>query len=491
MEKEIVKHGVRNSNAPLVPGFPFLRTNRFLAALSFRAESESEKKQLVEEMRRLDLDGRFQEVSCLPDASLARLCGVAGGNMEVGRIKAHISKISARLLAAGLERKDFFEQVIRNQKVEDEYSLFKRAVGLYPLSSLPVLYLTSKARREIRDRLAGSPGQAEIDKNQLVYAPSGLNRVPEKNLALLMGRSLANPLRIPSMSRTDALRLVETYAPLFRQDVSGPADRFGRVGWDGDAILINPDLPTVYYYLSHTILRGHPALQINYVIWYANRSGPDVSWIEEGSLDGLTFRYTLDWQGQPVFLDIIQNCGCYHFFVPDEKKVVKSVKETDFFLDGFAPLDLPEHAADERLCFRIRSGDHQMAGITVFSGYDVDQTYDLLPYEELEMLPYRANLFRSLFDDKGVAHGSSRPESWLLFPMGLHDTGSMRQRGRHAIRLVGREHFDDPHLFDNNFLYHEFPLPESVKTGKKGKSGSYLQKRVNSIKAITGSRGYR
>jgi hypothetical protein len=29
----------------------------------------------------------------------------------------------------------------------------------------------------------------------------------------------------------------------------------------------------------------------------------------------------------------------------------------------------------------------------------------------------------------------------------------MRQRGHHAIKLVGREHFDDPELFDKNFEF--------------------------------------
>jgi hypothetical protein len=31
--------------------------------------------------------------------------------------------------------------------------------------------------------------------------------------------------------------------------------------------------------------------------------------------------------------------------------------------------------------------------------------------------------------------------------------GSMRQRGHHAISLVGRDHFDDPELFEKNFIF--------------------------------------
>jgi hypothetical protein len=29
----------------------------------------------------------------------------------------------------------------------------------------------------------------------------------------------------------------------------------------------------------------------------------------------------------------------------------------------------------------------------------------------------------------------------------------MRQRGHHAIKLVGRAHFDDPQLFDESFEF--------------------------------------
>jgi hypothetical protein len=37
--------------------------------------------------------------------------------------------------------------------------------------------------------------------------------------------------------------------------------------------------------------------------------------------------------------------------------------------------------------------------------------------------------------------------------MGIPDVGSMRQRGHHALTLVGRSYFSDPYLLDNNFEY--------------------------------------
>jgi hypothetical protein len=37
--------------------------------------------------------------------------------------------------------------------------------------------------------------------------------------------------------------------------------------------------------------------------------------------------------------------------------------------------------------------------------------------------------------------------------MGIPSIGSMRQRGHHAILLSGRAHFDDPDLFNVNFIF--------------------------------------
>ena len=80
--------------------------------------------------------------------------------------------------------------------------------------------------------------------------------------------------------------------------------------------------------------------------------------------------------------------------------------------------------------------------------------YALKPYETLETLPDESGRHRSIFDRNGIVYGSGRIEPLLFFSMGIPEVGSMRQRGHHAIRLVGRAHFDDPLLFDATFDYH-------------------------------------
>jgi hypothetical protein len=93
-------------------------------------------------------------------------------------------------------------------------------------------------------------------------------------------------------------------------------------------------------------------------------------------------------------------------------------------------------------------------------GYTIDlpefpnsSPYTLMPYGVLEALPHKDGQTESIFSSKGIAKGSERIERFILFSMGIRAIGSMRQRGHHAIELIGRVHFDDPDLFDQNFVF--------------------------------------
>jgi hypothetical protein len=79
-------------------------------------------------------------------------------------------------------------------------------------------------------------------------------------------------------------------------------------------------------------------------------------------------------------------------------------------------------------------------------------SYELTPYTVLESLPQDGSRRKSIFDAKGIIPGTERSERIFLFPMGVPSVGSMRQRGHHAIDFIGRAQFDDPDLFDRNFV---------------------------------------
>jgi hypothetical protein len=76
-----------------------------------------------------------------------------------------------------------------------------------------------------------------------------------------------------------------------------------------------------------------------------------------------------------------------------------------------------------------------------------------MPYDVLETLPHEEGRTESIFNSKGIVKGSKRVERFILFSMGIPSIGSMRQRGHHATELIGKETFDNPYLFDQNFVF--------------------------------------
>jgi hypothetical protein len=73
------------------------------------------------------------------------------------------------------------------------------------------------------------------------------------------------------------------------------------------------------------------------------------------------------------------------------------------------------------------------------------------------MLPQNGDLHKSMFNPRGIGKYSERVESDIFIPMGVPQVGRMRQRGHHAVKFVGRAHFDDPYLFDKHFDFKSIP----------------------------------
>ena len=47
------------------------------------------------------------------------------------------------------------------------------------------------------------------------------------------------------------------------------------------------------------------------------------------------------------------------------------------------------------------------------------------------------------FDADGLIASSARRERFFLWPLGVENTGAMRQQGNHAIAFAGKRHFDE------------------------------------------------
>jgi hypothetical protein len=451
LDEKVDEAGVRNASTVPIPGFPFLRTNRFLLALREKLRNDKEKEAWIRWMQQLDLQSRKKEISNLPDSAVLSLAPKETGQPDREGLFHQVEVCSSTLLDHDQTRPDFYSTLNPFMDVPDEYSCLLRTVGLYPLIVLPVAAITEKSRNKIRSWFHANLNDLPIDGRLTAFVPGEKAFLSEKEIEEMIEKSKRNPLGIPLLDEDQEKQLVETFAPIFIQDVAGSFDRIGWVSWKGNHLEIDLEKPTVYYYLSYAFLKGNPILQINYVIWYPERAGKRPPSIEKGHLDGLTARISLDDQGRLFMVDVVMDCGCYHLFAPEKERVDRIVSKP-FQFDAFVPQWLPTVSSGKRIGIRISSGWHQVQRVIPAEETPDPIPYALAPYDILETLPQEVGQTKSIFDARGIVRGSERVERFILFSMGIPSVGSMRQRGHHAIELIGRVHFDDPHLLDQSFI---------------------------------------
>ena len=450
---EVVKnYEVREASSFPVPGFPYLRTNRFLWSVEDRIDADSQQF-WIEEMRRLDLNARRKEISNLPDNALQELSAKLQESFDRRKLLVNISNASQKLLVHDQNQPGFLAAVKAAVAVSGEYVTAMRVFGLYPLAAIPVTAAT-KDQYDVFRQWHNTPlDQLPADGRLTVLKPAGPATDARKDLQTLFASSRRNALGVPALSPKEAKRLVLAYAPVIEQDVIGTYDLFGKVKWRNARVKIDFGSPTVYYYISHSLVKGKPVLQVNYAFWYSGRYGENSPGIERGPLDGVTFRITFDPDGVPIMADIMNNCGCYYFYVPRKERVAK-IHSSDDGLYPFVPAWLPEAFPAGRLSLRINSGWHQVQKVFVRDLPADAVTYELRPYDELEVLAQPGGSTESVFTPDGIMKDSSRIEPYIFFSMGIPKVGYMRQRGHHPIKLVGRAHFTDTDIYDSYFTFH-------------------------------------
>lgn len=446
LEEQVQKAKVRNASSVVVSGFPYLRTNRFLTALTNQMDDESKRMEWISWMFDLNLQARETEIRNLPSEALTSL----SPDREV--LLSRMRTCSEELFQHDQKKNHLFSLLKPRVVVPDEYSSLLRLIGGYPLFAIPVAVVTANARRKMKERFEVTLEALPRDGVLHYYLPEESLLLSPKEIKEILEASRRNALNTPRPNETQGKGLAQFFAPAFIQDVVASYDHFGEVVWKQGRPSVNPNKPVVYYYLTHGFLKGDPILQINYVIWYSERAGKNPPSIEKGHLDGLTIRLSLDLQGNPFMVDIQNNCGCYHFFVTARDRI-EQLRSKPFQFDALILQDLPEVSGHQRLGILINSGWHQPQRLFPVSETPHSIFYELRPYDLLESLPHEDGRRESLFDEKGIAKGSQRVERFLLFSMGIPSIGSMRQRGHHATELIGRTHFDDPYLFDKNLIF--------------------------------------
>jgi len=453
LDRYVDEADARNAAAFSVSGFPYLRTNRFLTGLKQDLDSEARQEQWIRWLQQLDSEARKKEIRNLPSGAIRELAHELGEEPDRQTLQDRLADYSEKLLNHDQRRTDFFTTVQATVTNPAEYRTAYRVMGIYPITALPVAVVTHRVQDEFKNWHHAPVAQLDIQGELIAYGPSQPAAYSQAIAGMILKRSRKNALKVPIPSVSDEKALVDMFAPLIHQDQMQSFDRIGAVVWKDGHVRINPQQPMVYYYLTHARFKGEPVLQLNYAFWYSAREGSNSPWIERGTLDGLTVRISLDNDGLPFMVDIMNTCGCYHFYIPDQKRV-KRIIPTPQEVDVFVPRWMPESFPHKRLNIRINSGWHQVVHLGAESKPPGFLPYRLVAYDQLEMLPHSENRYESIFNSRGIAKDSERIEFIIFFPMGIPDVGSMRQRGHHAVKLVGRSDFEDPGLFDDNFKFY-------------------------------------
>jgi hypothetical protein len=456
IDKAVDRAGTRDVQAVPIRGFPYLRTNRFLAALGPRFLATGKHKYSdkafsywVAWLAQTATQARGYELANLSKNSLTALRGRLDEDP-----KSVIAECTAALMGFDGKKTRFRKTLAGVVTVPDNYTDIFRVMGFYPLTSIAVVFGFNRWK----DRNLTSfqrPVSALKTVGRVGYAAPAANSPPPRPgvVAALLRGPADNPLNISRPSASRFRRLAAAFAPIFAVDVAGKFDRIGSpvLVRDG-APRIDETAKQVFVQQSWAIIDGEPHLQISYLVWFSERPPTGSLDILSGKLDGLIWRVTLALDGRPLLYDSIHPCGCYHLFFPAPPMRPRDHPVDDPREGTVVPAAAPVLGPGRRMVLHISSGDHYLRGLSVSNGMTATPTrYQLVPMDQLRSLPAPDGGRRSLYGRDGIIAGTERSERWILWPMGIPSPGAMRQWGTHATAFVGRRHFDDPYLIDKAF----------------------------------------
>jgi hypothetical protein len=447
LDERVAAAGARDAQDARVPGFPYLRVSRLLAALRPAALSnEYALHALADRMLALDLEARRYEIMNLPAGQLPELRDALQRTQQCGSWLREID----------LARPESRDALLRRAEVPDDYLLANRILGLYWLTRIA---FAEGVRRHEEESLAAFRREPAVPEGggvvrHLRYAPEPGAPLPRARVALLLERAAENPLGIPEPSESDLTALLAAYAPSFEVEVKGDYDRFGALRWlrDTDSPSVDGAQLAVYGHPAWTRYEGRVLLQLVYTLWFAERPPQSEGDLLAGKLDGITWRVTLAPDGEPLVYDTIHPCGCYHMFFPTPRAAARSgpggIEEW-----MFSPQSLPRIADGERPVVRIATGTHYIERVAVVRGADSLARYELRPYGDLRSLFRTPGARAGAFGPDGLVPGTERTERFVFWPMGIASAGAMRQWGRQPTAFVGKRHFDDVDLFEKRFRF--------------------------------------
>ena len=283
LDETIDRAGVRDAEAYRVPGFPYLRVNRFLA--SFRQQASNNPVAFSawsKRLRALDERSRSYEINNLHQNLLAVL-EVNSRSAATTRTNQCANSLATFDANTASQKR----MLIERARVPDDYDELKRTVGVYPVVSMAFFEFAKKWQKEASDMFQQTAA-GTIEQKYIVRYRSPDNAAPARRIALNFSNAKTDALGIPQIGDREMEILYATFAPVFEIETTGEYDRFGPLRWGaGETPEVDVLRPTVYRRLAFTRYGGRTLVQLVYMIWFTERP-------QNGSLDPLSGKLERD-----------------------------------------------------------------------------------------------------------------------------------------------------------------------------------------------------
>ncbi|MBS0336286.1 MAG: hypothetical protein JSS40_05645, partial [Proteobacteria bacterium] len=300
LDAAVTAAGVRDAQGTGVEGFPYLRVDRFSAALAGEARSgRPALRSLFDRLLLLDLQARSHEIANLPAEGLKALWS-GRGDPDVSAAVRETRECGRQLRDFDLERPGAGEALLSRLSVPDDYVTGYRIAGLYALSKIPFSAGVRKQLAQTQAAFARDLG-ATAQGTVVRYSPQSRPHLARGPLRDILARAADNPLHVPDPSDEDMEALFAFYAPSFEVETTGDHDRPGALRWRwGPMPEVEAADTAVYRQVAHTRYRGANLLQLVYTIWFPERPAESAGDLLAGRLDGVVFRVTLAPDGTPL-----------------------------------------------------------------------------------------------------------------------------------------------------------------------------------------------
>jgi hypothetical protein len=437
----VARAGARDAAAYPVPGFAQLRVDRFSASLAPEAQASPQAwAAWLARLRALDAQARALELSNLATAH--------EGEPDVAATRARDEACAQRLTQAITTDEPARQLLVQRAQVPDDYSTAKRAAGLYALTRVPFFMGVQRWQNSAQAAFAAQATQTAEPPRWQRYAFAQA-RPSAAQIRQTLAAATPDALGVPQLSAQAQQLLLQAYAPSLEVETMGAYDRIGALRWaQGKTPEVDATQPVAYQRVAYTRFGAQVLVQLVYSFWFSERPKSGALDLLGGALDAVVLRITLAPTGEPLLVDSIHACGCYHLFFPTS--ALQPVPGPQWEEWAFVPATLPALALGQHVQVRVASATHYVVDVRPDSGAPAT-AYALQDEDVLRALPLPGGGTRNVFGENGIIEGTERGERFLFWPMGIESPGAMRQWGRQPTAFVGRRHFDDARLIEQRF----------------------------------------